>query len=140
MQSSVPAPIAGAPRKSAQQRPIIFFDGVCHLCNAAVDMLVRADTKQQFLFASLQGETARELLPTLPQDAGSWSIVYLHGSRLLRESDAALEICRRLGGWWSSSGRKRHAAFQPPRSASASFCNLSGRNLSGIHPERFTQG
>lgn len=41
---------------------IVFFDGVCNLCNGFVDFLVRHDRRQVLRFASLQGNTARELL------------------------------------------------------------------------------
>lgn len=46
------------------QKPIIFFDGVCGLCNSFVDWLLKVDTKSNaIMFATLQGETAKELLP-----------------------------------------------------------------------------
>jgi predicted DCC family thiol-disulfide oxidoreductase YuxK len=41
---------------------IVFFDGVCNLCNGFVDFLVRHDRRQVLRFASLQGNTARKLL------------------------------------------------------------------------------
>ena len=49
-----------------QERPIVFFDGVCNLCNGFVDILLRLDKKHVFRFASLQGQTAKTLLP--PED------------------------------------------------------------------------
>jgi predicted DCC family thiol-disulfide oxidoreductase YuxK len=81
--------------------PIIFFDGVCGLCNRAVDALLQADRQAVFRFAPLQGETAKRLLPPLPEDPEDWSIVYLDERGVHRYSDASLEICRRLGGAWS---------------------------------------
>ncbi|MEA2638943.1 MAG: hypothetical protein QOF51_337 [Chloroflexota bacterium] len=87
--------------------PIVFFDGVCELCNRSVDLLLRADTQRVFAFASLQGETARELLPPLTGDTSRWSIVYLDERGEHRESDAVLAICRRLGGPWRLLGLAR---------------------------------
>ena len=79
--------------------PIVFFDGVCGLCNAVVDVLLRADRRQILRFAPLQGETAARLLRLGPGDT-------LDTIRLLDErgahdkSTAALRICGHLGGPW----------------------------------------
>lgn len=78
----------------------MFFDGVCVLCNGFVDTVLRADRAGVLRFAPLQGETARRLLPAPPQDPGSWSLLYLDEHGLHAESDAALAVLRRLGGWW----------------------------------------
>jgi predicted DCC family thiol-disulfide oxidoreductase YuxK len=80
--------------------PIIFFDGECGLCHRFVNFVCKADKKAVFRFAPLQGETAKAILPPGPTDPGQWSIVYLDEHGLYRRSDAALEVCRRLGGWW----------------------------------------
>jgi predicted DCC family thiol-disulfide oxidoreductase YuxK len=42
---------------------IIFFDGVCNLCNNSVNKLIKMDVKKVFKFASLQGEFARSFVP-----------------------------------------------------------------------------
>jgi predicted DCC family thiol-disulfide oxidoreductase YuxK len=78
--------------------PIIFFDGVCGLCNRTVDALLRADRMRVFRFAPIQGETAKRLLPPLEDDPLAWSIVYLDQAGVHTKSDAALAIARRLGG------------------------------------------
>lgn len=83
-----------------QQRPIIFFDGVCALCNAFVDLMLRVDRKQIFLFAPIQGETALELLPPFGDDSEEWSMAYLDERGVHEQSDASLEVYRRLGGVW----------------------------------------
>lgn len=46
-----------------ENKPILFFDGYCNLCNSLIDFLVRKDKKRQILIASLQGKTAVEKLP-----------------------------------------------------------------------------
>ena len=46
--------------------PILFFDGVCGLCNRFVDFMLKADSRSRYRYAPLQGETARRLLG--PQD------------------------------------------------------------------------
>lgn len=83
-----------------EEAPIIFFDGVCNLCNSLVDLLLRLDKRQAFRFASLQGETAARLLGPLAENPHTWSVVYVDEQGVHNQSDAALAICRRLGGVW----------------------------------------
>jgi len=88
----------------SSKHPIIFFDGVCVLCNGFVDRMLRADRRGIFRFAPLQGETARALLPPQDDDPLRWSLLYLDEHGVHVQSDASLQICRRLGGawWWLS--------------------------------------
>jgi predicted DCC family thiol-disulfide oxidoreductase YuxK len=80
--------------------PIIFFDGVCGLCNSFVDIIFRADKKGIFRFSPLQGETAKKYLSDLPEEVGEWSIVYIDEENTYDQSDATLQILERLGGTW----------------------------------------
>jgi predicted DCC family thiol-disulfide oxidoreductase YuxK len=83
------------------RKPIIFFDDVCVMCNGFVNLLLRVDRRQQFLFAPLGGETSRKILPPLPIDPGQWSMIYVDEAGIHDQSDASLEVYRRLGGiWW----------------------------------------
>ena len=82
-------------------KPVIFFDDVCVMCNSFVNLMLRVDTRERFLFAPLRGETARELLPPLSDDPRNWSMVYVDESGIHDQSDASLQVYRRLGGpWW----------------------------------------
>ena len=93
-------PAASSQRPRVTQ-PIIFFDGVCAMCNRFVDLILRADRKRVFRFAPLQGETARQLLPPLSHDPLRWSMVYWDERGIHEQSNASLEVYRRLGGaWW----------------------------------------
>jgi predicted DCC family thiol-disulfide oxidoreductase YuxK len=84
--------------------PVIFFDDVCIMCNTFVNLMLRVDRGQQFLFAPLRGETASKLLPPLPEDPTKWSMVYVDERGIHDQSDASLEVYRRLGGiWWPLS-------------------------------------
>ena len=78
---------------------IVFFDGVCGLCNRFVDRTLRADRRGALRFAPIQGETAREMLPALPDDPTKWAIAFVDENGAVHESsDAVLEIWKRLGG------------------------------------------
>ena len=79
--------------------PIVFFDGVCNLCNGFIDFLVSHDRARALRYASLQGKTSRELLGI---DIGRElsSVVLIENGKILRESDAVLRILSKLGGPW----------------------------------------
>jgi predicted DCC family thiol-disulfide oxidoreductase YuxK len=82
-------------------KPIIFYDDVCVMCNGFVNFMLSIDRRQQFLFAPLGGETSRKILPALPEDPGDWSMIYVDEAGIHDQSDASLEVYRRLGGiWW----------------------------------------
>lgn len=76
-------------------KPILFFDGVCSLCNGFVDFLFRWDTKNLFLVSSLQGKTASEKLPEqFIKDLDTF-VVLIEGKTYVR-STAVLMVLREL--------------------------------------------
>lgn len=83
-------------------QPIVFFDGVCNLCNKSVQFIIKRDKKKKFLFASLQGKQGQALLKKsndLPSDALN-SFLLLEGERLYTHSTGALRVLKHLGGGW----------------------------------------
>lgn len=84
-------------KKSSE--PIVFFDGICGFCNATVACLLKCDTNHVIKFATLQGQTAKRYLPT-SDTQNLTSIILLDNDTLYRESDAFLQICKHLGGFW----------------------------------------
>lgn len=104
MSGTTSAPSTAAPAVSPPapplEHPIIFFDGVCGMCNRFVDIILRADKRGVFRFAPIQGETAQALLPPLDNDPKEWSMLYLDEHGLHDQSDASLHVYRRLGGFW----------------------------------------
>jgi predicted DCC family thiol-disulfide oxidoreductase YuxK len=83
-------------------KSVVLFDGVCNLCNGAVDFIIRRDKGHKFMFASLQSEAGQELLDLywLPKDEYE-SMVLLKRGKLYQKSTAALEIAAELPGGWS---------------------------------------
>lgn len=79
------------------QKPIIFFDGLCHLCNGFVDYVIQRDPEARFLFASLQGKTAESLL-TPDERLHLESIILLQNERKYQASTAVLKVLKELGG------------------------------------------
>jgi predicted DCC family thiol-disulfide oxidoreductase YuxK len=75
---------------------IIFFDGVCNLCNGFINFIFSHDKKQIFKVASLQGSTAKSLLSESEIDTLSTVIFYDQGIKYYR-SKAVIKILLLLG-------------------------------------------
>jgi len=84
-------------------KPIVFFDGVCGLCNGFVDRLIRWDRNKVLRYATLQGSTAQTHLPA-DKTTNLSTIVYFDGQRSWTKSGAALRVLMRLGGFWKLVG------------------------------------
>ncbi len=84
----------------SQPEIILFFDGVCGLCNGLVDWLLPRDRKKKIKFATLQGTTAASLLTkTHTEDLDT--VVLWYKGKILTESTAILACLKELGGLWS---------------------------------------
>lgn len=82
--------------------PILLFDGVCNLCNASVQWVLKHDRAGIFKFAALQSEAGQALLCQFGLSPENFdTVVLVDGERLFTRSDVALEIVRRMGGFWS---------------------------------------
>ena len=80
---------------------IILFDGVCNLCNSAVNFVIKRDKKSIFKFATLQSDEGRKLLSNQPFPITDLSsFVLLLNDKVYTRSTAALEVCRYLTGLW----------------------------------------
>lgn len=78
---------------------VVFFDGVCGLCNRFVDFLIRNDRRRRLHFAPLQGKTAAEL--GISNGSAEYStVVYRTPSGIYTEASASLRILADLGGMW----------------------------------------
>ncbi|MEQ1723449.1 MAG: DCC1-like thiol-disulfide oxidoreductase family protein [Pseudobdellovibrio sp.] len=77
---------------------IIFFDGICLLCNSFVNYVFNNDNKHQFKYSALQSKTAFDLLPQ--SDLKLDSIVYFEDNKTYKRSTAVLRIMFHLGGAW----------------------------------------
>ncbi|MGZ0655615.1 thiol-disulfide oxidoreductase DCC family protein [Coraliomargarita sp. W4R53] len=73
---------------------ILFYDGDCGLCNRSVQFLLRRDTQKILYFAPIQGETARQCLPSALREMLSTAIYQrprLNGDvEILLRSEAVL--------------------------------------------------
>ena len=82
-------------------KPILLFDGVCKLCNATVNFIIKRDPKGKFLFTSLQSNTGLELLWkfNFPQTT-YYSFIMIVGDNAYDKSTAVLKVTTKLRGLW----------------------------------------
>lgn len=88
---------------------LVFYDGHCGLCDRTVQFLLKIDTDKNFVFAPLQGETAKILLLSLPEvykSADSLILMenYNSNPQFYVLGKGALRICWLLGGPWAFLG------------------------------------
>lgn len=82
-------------------RPIVLYDGVCNMCNGAVNVAVQSDSDSRLLrFAALQSDVGRGLLVFCGREAEDLSsmVVVQSDGKCLLKSEAALFVGRQLDG------------------------------------------
>ena len=82
-------------------KPIILFDGICNLCNGAVQFIIKHDPEKKFLFTSLQSDAGQQLLKEykLPSENFN-SFLLLQDDTILSKSTAALKVASELKSAW----------------------------------------
>lgn len=89
--------------KIPEHKKIVLFDGVCNLCDDAVQRIIKHDRKDIFRFASLQSDFGKELVAERGLDPEELDSIILidPGVAYYKKSTAALEISRELSGGYS---------------------------------------
>jgi len=80
---------------------LLLFDGVCNLCDGAVQFLLKRDRRGLIHFASIQSDLGSELYRQHgldPERPNTMLLITPKG--VFHQSDAALEIAGLLGGVW----------------------------------------
>ena len=80
----------------AIENPIIFYDGLCGLCDRSVRFIIKHDTKKKFRFASLQSDFAKQILG---ENILTDSVILFENGTIYYQSTAALMVCKILGGY-----------------------------------------
>ncbi|NUR56830.1 MAG: DUF393 domain-containing protein [Acidobacteria bacterium] len=85
---------------------VVFYDGVCGLCDRLVKFLIARDQRGRILFAPLQGDAARDTLVRYGRSPDDLRTIYVvanwreQDERLLSRSRAVLHALDQLGGRW----------------------------------------
>uniref|UniRef100_A0A7S0AWY2 Thiol-disulfide oxidoreductase DCC n=1 Tax=Minutocellus polymorphus TaxID=265543 RepID=A0A7S0AWY2_9STRA len=86
---------------ATDKRPVILFDGVCNMCNGAVNLALDYDPDAKLRFSALQSNVGRALLQTNGRDADDISsIVLVTSDGAFIKSDAILRITEELTPSW----------------------------------------
>jgi len=82
---------------------IILFDGVCNLCNASVNFIIRNDPHKLFKFAPIQSEFGHEILKKAGLSYNKLeTLVLIENNEFFLKSTAALKIAKDLKGFWKA--------------------------------------
>ena len=82
-------------------KPIVLFDGVCNLCNSAVQFIIRHDKKNIFMFTSLQSDAGQKLLAQYNFPLGELnSFILIENNKAYTRSSGALKVVKKLKGLW----------------------------------------
>lgn len=85
----------------SQEKSVILFDGVCSLCNASIDFVLKRDNKDLFRVGALQQGEGKKLLSRFEAPPEYLdSLVLIEGDRIYFRSTAALRIAKKLPGLW----------------------------------------
>jgi predicted DCC family thiol-disulfide oxidoreductase YuxK len=80
---------------------VILFDGVCKLCNAWSQFIIKYDNHKRFKLCSVQSPEGQKILEyfNMPTDNFD-TMLYVEGNRSFDKSDAFLTIVNKLGFPW----------------------------------------
>jgi len=90
---------------------VVFYDGVCGLCNRMNQFLLRRDQQARLRFAALQGPLAGQVLARYGLNAADLDTIYVvadwgaPSERVLARSTAVRYALSQLGGPWRAWAR-----------------------------------
>ncbi|WP_412465175.1 thiol-disulfide oxidoreductase DCC family protein [Flavobacterium mekongense] len=85
-----------------RDKKIILFDGVCNLCNASVQFVIKHDTKDLFRFIPLQSDLGQKILNHIGINRQKTDSIVLYepGKAYYYKAEAALKIVSEFGGMY----------------------------------------
>ncbi|WP_372508219.1 thiol-disulfide oxidoreductase DCC family protein [Flavobacterium terrisoli] len=86
-----------------KDKKIILFDGVCNLCNASVQFVIKHDKKDIFRFVALQSALGQKIIEHIgidPKHTDSF-VLYEPTKAYYYKAEAALKAVNEFGGVYS---------------------------------------
>ncbi|MGY0392522.1 thiol-disulfide oxidoreductase DCC family protein [Bizionia sp. KMM 8389] len=82
-----------------KNKQLILFDGVCNLCNNAINYVIKHDKNHLFMFAPLESQVGKETIKTYNIDIKKLDSILLFSpdNGISYKSTAALKIAVKLG-------------------------------------------
>jgi len=89
-----------------KDKKIILFDGVCNLCDATVQFIIKRDKKDIFRFVPIQSDLGQRIIQYIGIDTSKTDsiILYEPGNAYYYKAQAALRIATTLGGIFKLMG------------------------------------
>ncbi len=86
-----------------KDKKIILFDGVCNLCNASVQFILKRDKMDRFRFVALQSVLGQKIINHIGIDTKKADslILYEPGKAYYSKASAVLKITKELGGFYN---------------------------------------
>lgn len=86
------------------RKNIIFFDGVCNLCNGAINFIIDHDKRNIYSFSSLQSDFAKITLVDRKVDPSALNTIILldANNKIHVKSDAVFQVVTNLDGGWKA--------------------------------------
>ena len=90
----------------SQDYVVVYFDGVCNLCNGFIDFLITRDSKRALRYSSLQSDRGQVVLGELDRSLEEFDsiLVQTRDGKVLDRSKAVLAILREMPFPWSFLG------------------------------------
>ena len=82
-----------------KHKQLVLFDGVCNLCDASVQYIIKHDKSDIFLFTALQSEVGQQIIKEFNIDTNKIDSIILYSNEhgISYKSTAALKIASKLG-------------------------------------------
>ena len=82
-----------------KDKKIILFDGVCNLCDATVQFIIKKDKKDIFRFVAIQSDLGEQIIKYIGIDTTKTDSILLYepGNAYYYKAEAALKIAKELG-------------------------------------------
>ena len=81
-----------------ENKKIIFYDGLCAMCNRFIRILITLDKKEKFLLAPLQGKNGKILQKKFSKKLHEVESVIFYNKQVYTKSSAVINILSELGG------------------------------------------
>ncbi len=81
-------------------KKIILFDGICNLCDTAVQYIIKKDIKDQFRFVSIQSKLGKHILQHIGLNPLNMDSIVLYEPNIAyyTKATAVIKIAKNLGG------------------------------------------
>lgn len=88
----------------AQHQPVLFYDGVCNLCNHWVQLVLKKEKSPVLTFAALQSAAGDAVKTTFGNNPVPDSLILFANGKVYTKSDAALHLTRYMRRGWPLLG------------------------------------